>query len=170
MLMEYFWSWFSSAKAPYTICIELFYTVTGLKSYFYIHVPVIQTALLKKTRHSQRRVIMFLSWRWSLNYEVSHTVCDNHASISLCLLFHWLSRGLCMIAWMSVSPQRCIAIVHLSLLHLCNCMHEVSTVNPNCWQVVCSCSAGYSGKPLAEGYWFFLSWQTSWKITQRGAR
>lgn len=95
-------------------------------------------------------------------------------SLSFCLSFsaspfHWLSRGLCMIAWVSVSPRRCTAIVHLSLLHLYNCMHEVSSVNPSCWQVVCSCSAGYSGKPLAEGYWFFLSWQTSWKITQRGA-
>lgn len=125
-----------------------------------------QTALL-------RRVIMFLCWCWNLNYEVSHTVCCNHVSLihsPSVFLFYWLSRRLCMIAWMSVSPQRCIAIVHLSLLHLCNCMHEVSTVNPSCWQVVCSCSAGYSGKPLAEGYWFFLSWQTSWKITQRRAR
>lgn len=118
--------------------------------------PVMQTALL-------RRMIMFLCWCWNLNYEVRHTACGNHVSLihsPSVFLFPWLSRGLCMIAWMSVSPQRCIAIVHLSLLHLCNCMHEVSTVNPSCWQVVCSCSTGYSGKPLAEGYWFFLSWQT----------
>lgn len=60
------------------------------------------------------------------------------------------------------------SVVHLSLLHLCKCTREVSSVNPSCWQVVCSCSALYSGKPLADCYWFFLRWQTSWKITQLG--
>lgn len=75
-----------------------------------------------------------------------------------------------MIAWMSVSPQRCIAIVHLSLLHLCNCMHEVPTVNPSCWQGVCSYTDGYSGKPLAEGLLVLLKLANIMKDNTKRAR
>lgn len=65
-----------------------------------------------------------------------------------------------MIAWMSVSPQCRAAIVHLPLLHLCNCMREVSTVNPSCWQIVCSVVLRILGSHWLRGIGFFLSWQT----------